>query len=53
MAMQNKVVDFPFSPASEIPNAVVIKKVQSESYDGDGDGDDSGDGDKWYIIAKI
>jgi len=51
MAMQNEVVDFSFSSASGIPNAVVIKKIQSESYDGDGD--DSGDGDKWYIIAKV
>lgn len=33
MAMRpwNEVVDFPFSPASGIPNAVVIKKVQSDS----------------------
>jgi len=28
---RNEVVDFPFSPASGIPNAVVIKKVQNES----------------------
>jgi len=53
MAMQNEVVDFPFSPASGIPNAVVIKKVQSKSYNGEGNGDDSSDGDKWYIIAKV
>lgn len=31
---RNEVVDFPSDPVSGIPNAVVIKKVQSGSSDG-------------------